>query len=195
MTAAEQKALKLMDLYARIIQDPQYRSRSMGDIFVPGVGLFEENTIVFIGEAPGREEEKERLPFVGPAGKNLDILLEEIGLSRKRVFITNLVKYRPFTPKGENRRPTARESRYALPYLLQELEILAPPLVVCLGLSAAKTLLMDENLKMEKANGNFYTIQALRILVTYHPSPFNYRNPQKRDALHMAFSKIVPAGF
>ena len=187
----DERARKLEELYRRIQGDPHYRNSSMGEAFVPGRGSLEENLIVFIGEAPGREEERERQPFVGPAGKNLASLIGEVGISQEHLHITNLLKYRPVTAKGENRSPTPAESRYCLPYLLEELEILAPGLVVCLGLSSAKALLNDTGLKMTDANGTLFEKYGLRMLVTYHPSPFNYRVPSKREALHKAFGRIA----
>lgn len=184
------RAGKLGELYERIRSDPQYRSENMGTTFVPGVGTLDEGSIVFVGEAPGREEERAGRPFVGPAGRNLDTLLAEAGLPRDRVYITNLVKYRPFDVRGENRSPTAAESRRALPYLLDELKILAPRVVVCLGLSAAKALLQDLGLRMAAANGVVFEKEGLKVLVTYHPSPYNYLIPDKRTALHGAFRRL-----
>lgn len=189
MDVAE-KARRLELLYEAIRRDPGYRSDSMGNVFVPGRGLFAGRPLTFIGEAPGRDEERQQAPFVGPAGRNLNELLGGIGVPRETVFITNLVKYRPFTPTGDNRNPTPVESRRALPYLLEELDILTPRLVVCLGLSSAKALLEDTNLKMGRANGTTFSGHGLQILVTYHPSPFNYRNPVKREAMTAAFSTL-----
>lgn len=190
MMMESERAGKLEELYQRIQKDPNYRNDSMGARFVPGKGALKDGTIVFIGEAPGRDEEKALTPFVGAAGQNLNILLDEIGLSRSETFITNLVKYRPFDATGANRSPSARESRYALPYLVEELKVLAPRVVVCLGLSSAKALLEDPNLKMGGANGVVFEKYGLKILVTYHPSPFNYKVPDKRRALHEAFGKL-----
>lgn len=186
----EEKVLKLDELYGIIQKDSKYRNNRMGTVFVPGSGSLRQNVLVFIGEAPGREEETACTPFVGPAGKNLDALLAQIGLSRNDVFVTNLVKYRPMDAKGGNRSPTSKESRYALPFLQEELQILKPPVVVCLGLSAAKSLLDDKLLKMQKANGSFFEKAGRKILVTYHPSPFNYQNPRKREALQEAFHHL-----
>ena len=187
----DEKTRKLAGLYRRVREDPGYRNPAMGETFVPGRGSLEKDAIVFIGEAPGRDEERERQPFVGQAGKNLALLINEAGIPRERFHITNLVKYRPITAKGENRSPTLAESRHCLPYLLEELEILAPGLVVCLGLSSAKALLDNTGLKMADANGTLFEKHGLRILVTYHPSPFNYRVPAKREALHRAFGRIA----
>jgi DNA polymerase len=185
----DDRVKKLLDLYRRAQEDPNYRNENMGEIFVPGRGSLESG-LVLIGEAPGREEERERAPFVGPAGLNLNSLLASIGLTREQVFITNLVKYRPRSPRGENRAPTARESRYALPYLLEELIVLDPDLVVCLGLSAAKTLLEDPGLKMSEANGTVFELRGFKVLVTYHPSPYNYKVPEKREATQASFKRL-----
>ncbi len=186
----DEKEGKRRTLYDRIRNDPDYRTGSMGTIFVPGTGAFQAKPLVFIGEAPGRDEERAEQPFVGAAGRNLNTLLEEVGISRNDVFITNLIKYRPMTPRGENRSPTTRESRYALPYLIQELRILIPRAIVCLGLSSAKALLEDSDLRMGAANGVFFEAHGYRILVTYHPSPYNYKIPEKREAMRRAFQLL-----
>lgn len=186
----EEKARRLQQLYEAIRKDANYRSSDMGTVFVPGRGSFEGRPVVFIGEAPGKDEERQEAPFVGAAGRNLNELLRDIGVQREAVFVTNLVKYRPFTSTGDNRNPTPEESRRALPYLIEELLILTPRLVVCLGLSSAKALLNDRNLKMGQANGTVFTGHGLQILVTYHPSPYNYRIPEKREAMAEAFAKL-----
>jgi DNA polymerase len=162
----------------------------MGGVFVPGEGDPWGNRLVLIGEAPGRDEEKLQRPFVGAAGKNLTRLLNEIGLTREDVYITNLIKFRPMTAKGSNRSPTVMEQRRAVPDLRKELEILSPALVVCLGLPAAKTLLGDPGLKMSVVNGLSFQQLTYQTIVTYHPSPLNYCSPAKRDALHAAFLRI-----
>jgi DNA polymerase len=183
------KVRRLTQIYMKIQQDPGYRNDRMGTVFVPGAG-HADSPLVLIGEAPGREEELLRRPFVGAAGRNLDRLLHDIGLSREQVFISNLLKYRPLDAKGGNRKPSRQESRYALPYLIEELAALAPRLVVCLGSSAAAMLLDEPYLNMNRANGALFEKQGMKILVTYHPSPFNYSNPKKREALHRAFAHL-----
>jgi uracil-DNA glycosylase family 4 len=189
MTEA-QKAGSLAVLFEKIQRDPNYRNEKMGRVFVPGTGSLRNHSIVFIGEAPGREEESQGSPFVGPAGRNLDKLLEHIGLSRNQVFITNLLKFRPITPGGRNRSPSPSEGRRAVPYLLRELTVLSPQLIVCLGLSSARTLLEDSILGMRSTNGLFFQKHGFTILVTYHPSPFNFTNLEKRTALFQAFQRV-----
>jgi uracil-DNA glycosylase family 4 len=181
---------RLKDLYERIRRDSDYRNERMGEVLVPGMGPVEGNPAVLVGEAPGREEETRGSPFVGPAGRNLNKLLEHIDLSRERVFITNLIKYRPIASNGRNRSPSPIECRRALPYLIEELAILSPRLVVCLGLSAAKILLDDPGMRMSEANGVCFQKQGLTIMVTYHPSPLNYVVSEKREALFNAFERI-----
>lgn len=181
---------QLQSLYAKMQADPSIRSERMGSIFVPGAGCLAGDRPVLIGEAPGREEEGRGEPFVGQAGRNLEALLGEIGWSRSEVFITNLVKYRPIDARGGNRSPTLREGRSSKGFLLEEMEILQPLLVVCLGLSAARILLGMRELTMGRANGSCFFEHGHRILVTYHPSPFNYHVPSKRQALRTAFARL-----
>jgi uracil-DNA glycosylase family 4 len=186
---ASTRAGRLQELYSRIRKDPDYRSSGMADIFVPGRGTLEGRRIVLVGEAPGRNEEKTGLPFIGAAGKNLDMLLGIAGLLRADVFITNVIKYRPITSDGKNRNPSLSESRKALPFLLEELEILSPRLVVCLGLCPARTLL-EKNLAMRDMNGNVFRKNGLDLLVAYHPSPFNFMIAEKREEMSRVFSMI-----
>ncbi len=103
------------------------------------------------------KEELQGMPFVGAAGGNLNALLDHICWARERLFITNLIKYRPFSETGANRKPSLKESRYALSYLLRELAIVNPPWVVCLGSSAASVLLGQAGLKMSDINGRILT--------------------------------------
>jgi DNA polymerase len=187
--ATPNRIRRLHALYAAIRQDTLYRSDSMGKVFVPGAG-WEESPLVFVGEAPGRSEELEGRPFVGAAGRNLEGLLKGIGWSRERVFITNLVKYRPLTASGGNRKPTRRERAAALPYLLRELDILKPEVVVCLGNSPAEALLRTAPIAMAAANGKLFAVGALQLFVTYHPSPLNTANPERKRALCQAFREL-----
>lgn len=185
-----EKRQMLAELYWIIQADEDYRNECMGRVFVPGLGSLKDGVMVFVGEAPGREEEMERRPFVGQAGRNLNALFSEVGLNRERVFITNLVKYRPVSRTGANRCPSAVERRRALPYLLRELSILRPSIVVCLGLSSAKSILGRGDLKMSEINGALFEHGVLEILVTYHPSPFNFGNPRKRAAMLQALMSL-----
>ncbi len=188
--ADQSKSQRLEALYTAIQNDPDYRNERMGKVFVPGCGPIERSLLTFIGEAPGSDEEEKRTPFVGPAGRNLDFLLHTVQLKREDIFITNLIKYRPVTQTGTNRSPTEKERKKARPYLLEELDILRPALTVCLGLSATKTLLPDPALRMKEINGCLFLMEQRAIWATYHPSPHNWANINKRTALQHAFQQI-----
>jgi len=173
-------------LYSRIRGDGAYRSDRMSDVFVPGRGPVDRGGIVMVGEAPGRREEELGRPFAGAAGRNLDALLKVGGLLRDEIFITNVIKYRPVTSAGGNRNPSPGERAKALPYLLEELEILGPRLTVCLGLCPAGAVLGGRPV-MGEVNGMVFDRHGMRILVTYHPSPFNYMIGWKREAMERVF--------
>jgi len=120
--------------------------------------------IMFIGEAPGAEEEKEGRPFVGRAGRLLTKLLEEINIKRKDVYITNVVKIRP---RG-NRRPNRKEINYWKPYLLKEIKLIKPKIIVLLGNTAVQTML--GKLKLAKIHGKRIKRENIIFIPTYHPS-------------------------
>lgn len=189
----DERSKRLLGIYRKIESEPNYRSENMGHVLVPGKGKLGPGTPVFVGEAPGREEELRVEPFVGAAGRNLDVLLAMAGFQRDDVFITNLVKYRPFSTTGANRPPSLSESRRALPFLLEELQTLAPSVVVCLGLSVARALLGAASLRMEEVNGQFVEKHGVRIFVTFHPSPLNYNVPRKRAFMESAFHRLATA--
>lgn len=113
--------------------------------------------IVFIGEAPGQKEDEQGLPFVGAAGKFLNEMLAEAGMERSDVYITNIVKYRP----PNNRDPLPEEKAAFLPYLLRQLEIINPKVVITLGRHSMEYFL--PNAKISQAHG-----QAVRKKVLYH---------------------------
>lgn len=185
----EHRERQLQQLYLEIQGDKLYRTVRMGVVFVPGTGTV-DSPVVLVGEAPGREEEIRRQPFVGPAGNNLNTLLRHVRWVREELFITNLVKYRPLTAQGGNRKPSLKESRFALGYLLRELEILNPRLVVCLGSSAASVLTGQIGLKMAELNGRDFPWDNRTLFVTYHPSPLNYNNPHKNREMFKAFERL-----
>jgi DNA polymerase len=132
--------------------------------------------LVFVGEAPGREEDLQGKPFVGQAGKLLTRIIEAIDLTRDEVYITNIVKCRP----PQNRNPQPDEIRTCLPFLRKQLQAIRPKIICALGTFAAQTLLETEE-RISLLRGKFYAYQDARLMPTYHPA-FLLRNPQcKRD--------------
>jgi DNA polymerase len=137
--------------------------------------------VMLVGEAPGRDEDIEGLPFVGRSGKLLDRMLAAIGLDRTTVYIANIV---PWRPPG-NRTPTPQESAICLPFIRRQIELANPDVLVCLGGPSAQTLLGIKEGIM-KARGRWFSYHTgtreIRALPTFHPA-FLLRSPaQKRFA-------------
>jgi uracil-DNA glycosylase family 4 len=133
-------------------------------------------SLVFVGEAPGREEDLQGRPFVGQAGELLTRIIEAIDLRREEVYIANIVKCRP----PQNRNPQPDEIRTCLPFLRKQLEAIRPKIICALGTFAAQTLLETEE-RISLLRGKFYAYQGARLMPTYHPA-FLLRNPQfKKD--------------
>jgi DNA polymerase len=132
--------------------------------------------VVFIGEAPGRNEDEQGLPFVGRAGALLNDILKAIGFAREDVYICNILKCRP----PENRDPERDEADACEPFLKRQLEILRPKVICCLGRHAAMTLLQTRaSLKDMRRVAHFYA--GVPVVVTFHPAAL-LRNPHwKRD--------------
>lgn len=140
-----------------------------------------EARLMLVGEAPGREEDIEGLPFVGRSGKLLDRMLAAIGLDRTSVYIANIV---PWRPPG-NRTPTPQESQICLPFILRQIELADPDILVCLGGPSAQTLLGIRE-GITKTRGRWFAFETgkreIRAMPTFHPA-FLLRSPlQKRFA-------------
>jgi uracil-DNA glycosylase len=137
--------------------------------------------IMLVGEAPGRDEDIEGLPFVGRSGKLLDLMLAAIGLDRTSVYIANVV---PWRPPG-NRTPTPQETAICLPFVLRQIELADPDILVCMGNPSTQTLLGTKD-GITKTRGRWFPFQTgtreIRAMPTYHPA-FLLRSPlQKRFA-------------
>lgn len=141
-----------------------------------GVGT-QQPKLVFLGEAPGADEDARGEPFVGPAGQLLtDIIEKGMKLQRSDVYILNVLKCRP----PGNRRPTPDETANCREYLDAQLKILAPQFLCCLGATAAQSLLRTDEL-IGKLRGRWFEYQGIRVIATYHPA-YLLRNPSaKRD--------------
>lgn len=131
--------------------------------------------IVFIGEAPGRDEDLKGEPFVGRAGQLLDRMLAAVGMDRDRVYIMNTIKCRP----PNNRDPRIEEVQACNLWFEQQLELLRPKLICLLGRVAAQTLL-ETNAPLGSLRGNWHNFQGIPALVTYHPA-YLLRSPQQKQ--------------
>ena len=132
-----------------------------------GVGTIEDD-LVCCGEAPGADEEIQGEPFVGRAGKLLNKIIEAMGLRREEVYIGNIMNWRPETtgPTG-NRPPTREEINFCLPYLMAQLEVVAPGVIVALGATAAKGLLGVEGERtMRELHGHWREFQGVPLMIT-----------------------------
>lgn len=129
------------------------------------------SAIMFVGEAPGAEEEQQRQPFVGPAGQLLTKIIGAMGLKRPEVYISNICKFRPSSGPGQgtsNRAPTPEEMQACLPYLMTEIDLIKPQVIVALGATAATGLGIEG--PVGKNRGRFHPISGTQVMVTYHPS-------------------------
>ena len=135
-----------------------------------GVGNIEAR-IMFVGEAPGADEDLQGEPFVGKAGQLLTKIIETMGVKRSDVFIANVLKCRPDMPPGAsgNRRPTTLEMQTCLPYLRAQIEIIKPAVLVALGSVAMEGLLGSVE-PMSRLRGRWHEFQGIPLMATYHPA-------------------------
>ena len=129
-----------------------------------GVGN-EHARIMLVGEGPGEQEDLQGVPFVGPAGKLLDDMLEMIDLDRSKVYIANIVKCRP----PRNRDPQPEEKSACIPWLRRQIALVNPEMIICLGRIAATELIRD-NFRITREHGLWYTIDRRAVTAIYHPS-------------------------
>jgi uracil-DNA glycosylase family protein len=133
----------------------------------------QQSKIVFIGEQPGDQEDKEGRPFVGPAGKLLDRALAEANIDRRKVYVTNSVKHFKWEPRGKlriHKKPSMTEINACRPWLDAELDTLRPRVIVCLGAIAAQSLL-GSKFRISKSHGTVQRIEGLPpVIATAHPA-------------------------
>ncbi len=157
----------LAEIIAKCTRCPLYKTATNP---VPGEGS-PTAELVCVGEAPGENEDKTGRPFVGPAGQLLTKILAAINLSREDVFICNVLKHRP----PGNRNPLPQEVEACSPYLVRQLEIIRPKVIVAFGTFAAQTLL-ETKLSIGKLRGSVHRYYGIPLVVTYHPAAL-LRNP------------------
>lgn len=157
--------------------------------YVPGEGN-PCSEVVFVGEAPGREEDVQGRPFVGTAGKLLTQMIENVlKLDRKDVYITNILKCRP----PNNRDPQPEEVGACSPYLVRQLNAISPKVLVCMGKHAASFIFDMYNLHfpgISKVKGQLKEVNGMKIIAVYHPAAILYR-PQLREDYEKDFEKIA----
>lgn len=138
-----------------------------------GVGT-EKAEVMFIGEGPGEQEDLQGIPFVGRAGMLLDDMLEMIDLDRSRVYIANIVKCRP----PGNRDPLGTEQAACFPWLREQIRLINPKIIVCLGRIAANSIIKD-GFKITKEHGVWFEQDGVRYMAMYHPAAL-LRDESKR---------------
>ena len=169
------KKEKLEKLHEEIKNHPCILRKTCIQI-VPGAGDVSAK-IMFIGEAPGKVEDETGKPFVGPAGKFLDELLSSIGLERKDVYITNMVKCRP----PNNRDPLPKEIKCCKPWLDKQIKLINPQVIVPLGRFAMAKFL--PGLKISQAHGSVYKKNGKIYFVMYHPAVALYNGSMRQVLL------------
>lgn len=183
MTKTDSKLARLDQIRADIIANkicPDLATSATQLVFGDGNPSAD---LVFIGEAPGKNEDLQGKPFVGAAGKFLNEMLEMIGLNRTDVYITNIVKYRP----PNNRDPLPEEKEAFLPYLEEQLEVIQPKLTITLGRHSLNCFLPD--LQISKVHGQPKRFQGRVYLPLFHPAAALY-NGGMRQTLIDDFAQI-----
>lgn len=141
--------------------------------------------LMFIGEAPGREEDIQARPFVGDAGKLLTRLVEKMGFRREDVYIGNIVKCRP----PLNRDPEEDEIGTCIQFIRKQVEIIAPKIIVSLGRISAQTLI-GTKIPISRLRGTFYEYQGTPLMATFHPA-YLLRNPKEKWAVWEDATKVL----
>ncbi len=132
--------------------------------------------LMFVGEGPGPEEDRQGKPFVGPAGQLLANIIKAMNLTRAQVYLCNILKCRP--PENRNIRPDEIQTCY--PYLKRQISVIKPDFICALGTVAARTLLKTKQ-PISSLRGRFYDFHGVRLMPTYHPDYLLQNEDKKRD--------------
>jgi uracil-DNA glycosylase family 4 len=143
-----------------------------------------KSRLMFVGEGPGAEEDRQGLAFVGKAGQLLTRIIAAIGLTRDEVYIANIVKCRP----PQNRDPQEDEITTCIPFLKQQIRAIQPLIICTLGAPASKTLLQTSD-PISRLRGRFYEVDGVQIMPTYHPA-YLLRNPSEKRPVWEDMQKI-----
>lgn len=169
---AESKEAAMADLRARAMacqKCPNLASSRKNVVF--GVGNI-HSPLMFVGEAPGADEDEQGEPFVGKAGQLLTKIIQTMGYSRQSIYIANILKCRPDTPGQAygNRKPTTDEMKTCLPYLLAQIDLIQPRVIVALGATAVEGLFGKTTLGITKQRGTWMSFRDTPVMPTYHPA-------------------------
>ena len=167
----EAKGVAFADLRQRVlpcVKCPNLASSRKNVVF--GVGDINA-TLMFVGEAPGADEDEQGEPFVGKAGQLLTKIIQTMGLSRGSVYIANILKCRPDTPgqSAGNRKPTPEEMQTCIPFLHEQIDLIGPKVLVALGATAVEGLL-GKTMGITRLRGNWRTYRGIPLMPTYHPA-------------------------
>ncbi len=190
----ETKKAELLEVAGATIEEKLAALRTMAETWEPALSMNSlrktmvfavgspQATLMFVGEAPGAEEEKLREPFVGPAGQKLTAIIKAMGLDRPEVYISNICKFRPAMENqgSGNRKPSAEEMRACLPFVLKEIDLIKPKVIVALGATAAEGLGIPGT--VGGLRGKFHSTSGIPTMVTYHPS-YLLREEQTGDGI------------
>jgi DNA polymerase len=166
---------------AKVAAFAELRSRAMACVkcshlassrknVVFGVGNI-ESPLMFVGEAPGADEDEQGEPFVGKAGQLLTKIIQATGLKREDVYIANILKCRPDTPgqTAGNRKPTSQEMETCIPFLHEQIDLIKPKVLVALGATAVEGLL-GKTIGITRLRGQWQTYRNIPLMPTYHPA-------------------------
>lgn len=149
-----------------------------------GVGS-ENARLLFVGEAPGRDEDIQGEPFVGEAGQLLTNMIKAMGYARNEVYICNVIKCRP----PENRNPLPEEIEQCSPFMLRQIKAVAPKAIVALGTFAAQTLLSSRE-PISRLRGKFHDYHGIKLMPTFHPA-FLLRSPEKKREVWSDLQQVM----
>jgi len=178
------KNKQIAELYAHVENCKQCSLYSSRTNLVFGSGNLDAE-LIFVGEAPGRDEDLQGKPFVGAAGALLTKIIEAMKLKREDVYITNVLRCRP----PGNRNPLPDEVISCKPYLVELLEIIKPRVICTLGKFAAHALL-NETAPISRLRGRFFDFHGITLLPTYHPA-YLLRNPEDKKLVWEDMKKIM----
>ncbi|WP_395742889.1 uracil-DNA glycosylase [Prosthecobacter sp.] len=179
---AETRKAGLIEVAGSTVEEKLEALRAMAETWEPALAMNSlrktmvfavgnpHASLMFVGEAPGAEEEKLREPFVGPAGQKLTAIIKAMGLDRPQVYISNICKFRPAMDNqgSGNRKPEPAEMKACLPFVLTEIDLIKPKVIVALGATAAEGLGIPGS--VGSLRGKFHSTSGIPTMVTYHPS-------------------------